>query len=329
MWVGSGAVAPSLTSWAKITSSPASIPAFARSSRKRLSSRSSGAVQISIIEKRPLSRPMCESAMFRPCSSSAPVTEDTIPGRSGPRADTTTSRMARAYGKHSPGPADRVRVTGRGVFDFLTHLVNGSATSYFVIAGLVAADSLFPLIPGETAMITGGVLAANGDLSIPLVIVAGWIGGMVGDNANYWLGRSLGSAVRRRFFTSDKSLRNLAWAETQLELRGTPIILAARFIPGGRTATMFSAGSLEMPWRRFLSADAIAAGVWAVYATGLGYLGGETFRHSVWKPLLVALVFAAIVTVAGEIYRRKRLPDDGKKVRRRFRRFKREAQRAT
>jgi membrane-associated protein len=211
------------------------------------------------------------------------------------------------------------------VFYFLTHLVTGSAWSYLVIVAVVAADSIFPLVPGETAVMTGGILAASGHMVVPLVVLAAWAGGMLGDNGTYWVGRVLGARARRRFFASDKALHRLAWAETQLELRGGPIILAARFIPGGRTATMFSAGSLEMPWRRFIGADALAAGVWALYATGLGYLGGETFRHSVWKPLLVAFGIAVLVTVAGELYRRFRLPDESRRVRRRFRRFKREA----
>lgn len=214
------------------------------------------------------------------------------------------------------------------MFNFLTHLVTGSAWGYLVILAVVAADSIFPLVPGETAVMTGGILAASGHMVVPLVVLAAWAGGMLGDNAAYGVGRGLGAQARRRFFSSDKSLHRLAWAETQLELRGGPIILAARFIPGGRTATMFSAGSLEMPWRRFIAADALAAGVWALYATGLGYLGGETFRHSVWKPLVVAFGIAVLVTVAGELYRRLRLPDDSRRVRRRFRRFKREAQEA-
>ena len=214
------------------------------------------------------------------------------------------------------------------MFDFLTNLVEGSILGYLAIVAIVAADSVFPLVPGETAVLTGGILAANGDMILPLVVLAAWLGGVLGDNATYWLGRALGARARRRFFRSDKALRRLAWAETQLELRGGPIILAARFVPGGRTATMFSAGSLEMPFRRFLPADALAAGVWALYATGLGYLGGETFRHSVWKPLLVAFAVALLVTALGEVYRRTRMPDDTKRVRRRFRRYKREAQRA-
>jgi membrane protein DedA with SNARE-associated domain len=211
------------------------------------------------------------------------------------------------------------------VFDFLTHLINGSPWSYAAIAAIVALDSFFPLVPGETAVITGGVLAANGDLELALVVLAAWVGGLLGDNGNYWLGRWLGVRVRRRFFKSDKALHNLAWAEVQLEQRGTPIILAARFIPGGRTATMFSAGSLEMPWRRFISADAIAAGVWSAYAAGLGFVGGSTFSHNLWKPLAVATVIAAATTVISELYRRRCMHRDRRRIVRRKRKFRREA----
>jgi membrane-associated protein len=212
------------------------------------------------------------------------------------------------------------------MFDFLTHLINGSAASYAAIAAVVALDALFPLVPGETAVITGGVLAGNGDLSLPLVFLAAWAGGILGDNGNYWLGRGVGTHVRRRFFTSDRALHSLAWAEVQLEQRGTPIILAARFIPGGRTATMFSAGSLEMPWRRFLSTDAIAAGAWAGYAAGLGFVGGSTFSHTLWKPLAVAGVVALLVAAFSELYRRRRLRGDRRRIERRKRKFRREAE---
>jgi membrane protein DedA with SNARE-associated domain len=213
------------------------------------------------------------------------------------------------------------------VFDFLTHLIHGSAaTSYGAISLIVGLDSFFPLVPGETAVITGGVLAGNGDLSLVLVVLAAWLGGMAGDNLVYGTGRLLGVRVRRRFFKSDRALHSLAWAETQLEMRGPPIILAARFIPFGRTATMFSAGSLEMPWRKFIAADAVAAGVWAAYAAGLGFVGGSTFQHNLWKPLAVATVIALFVTAGSELYRRRNLNRDKGRIARRKRKFRREAE---
>ena len=211
------------------------------------------------------------------------------------------------------------------MFDFLTNLIDGGAASYLVVFAIVGLDSLVPILPGETAVITAGILAANHQLSAPLVILAAVAGGVLGDNAAYGVGRGLGAPARRRFFKTDKALHRLAWVETQLEERGGPIIVALRFIPGGRTATMFSAGSLEMPWRKFLIADLAAATLWGAYAFLLGYVGGETFKHSLWKPLVIAFAIAGIVTVAGEVYRRNWMPDEERKVRRRFRRFKREA----
>lgn len=210
------------------------------------------------------------------------------------------------------------------MFDFLTHLITGSPLSYLAMLGIVCVDSFFPLVPGETAVITAALLAANGRMSVVLVVAAALAGGVLGDNITYGVGRGLGTRARRRLFSSEKALHRLAWSEVQLERRGGPIILAARFIPGGRTATMFGAGSLGLPWRRFALADLGAAAAWALYATGLGYVGGETFRHSVWKPLAVAMMIALLVTAAGEAYRRLRLPDERRAVARRRRRFERE-----
>ncbi len=62
------------------------------------------------------------------------------------------------------------------MFDSLVDLVTASAISYLVIAGFVWLDAWFPVVPGESLIITGAVLAAQGSLSIWLVLVAG-VGG--------------------------------------------------------------------------------------------------------------------------------------------------------
>jgi len=84
----------------------------------------------------------------------------------------------------------------------------------------------------------------------------------------------------------------------------------ARFIPGGRTATTYAAGTVGMPWRRFLPADAIAAALWALYAAGLGYIGGAAFQDNLWLPMLIAAGASLLVGGLGELVRRRALNGD-------------------
>jgi membrane-associated protein len=191
--------------------------------------------------------------------------------------------------------------------EWLKDAVGGQLWTYPAIITVVAIDSLLPLAPGETVMLTAGVLAADGDLNIALVILAGMTGGLLGDNASYSLGASLGRRAERRFFSSERGQRQVEWARRQLHQRGTVIILAARFIPGGRTATTFSAGTLEVRWRRFIAIDACAAGLWATYIALLGYLGGSSFENNLWKPLLAAGAVAILIAVVAELVRRAKL----------------------
>ena len=192
-------------------------------------------------------------------------------------------------------------------FEWLEDAVGGEVWTYPAIVLAVAIDSLFPVAPGEAVMITAGVLAAGGDLSLPLIVLAGLAGSLIGDNASYGLGASLGKRAERRLFSSARSRRRIEWARRQLHERGTAIIIAARFVPGGRTATTFSAGTLAMPWRRFVVADAVAATLWATYVALLGYFGGSTFEEDLWKPVLAAGAVAILVAAIAELVRRIKL----------------------
>jgi membrane protein DedA with SNARE-associated domain len=184
------------------------------------------------------------------------------------------------------------------VFDQFVEWVGGSRWSYAAIFAVALLDAFFPIVPSETAVITGGVVSSAGDLSLPLVILAASCGAFLGDNVSYWLGAWLGEVTVKKVFKGGRSRKAFEWAESQLETRGFYLIIIARFIPGGRTAVTFSSGyTSAMPYRKFLLADAIAASVWGTYAASLGYFGGKRFEEQPWKGLIVA--FVAAVTIAG------------------------------
>jgi membrane-associated protein len=185
------------------------------------------------------------------------------------------------------------------VFESIVDALSGSSWSYAIVFLIAALDAFFPIVPSETVAITAGVIAGAGDLNVWISILAAAGGAFLGDNISYGIGHFFGERTVNRFFSGEKAKRRIAWAENQLELRGSYIITVARFIPGGRTATTFTAGYVEFPWRKFLVFDAIAAGIWGSYTVLLGYLGGSQFEKQPWKGLLLA--FALALTVTGLI----------------------------
>jgi membrane-associated protein len=193
------------------------------------------------------------------------------------------------------------------VFESIVDAVSGSDWSYLIVFTIAMLDAFFPIVPSEATAIAAGVVAGTGGLSVEVVILAAAAGAVVGDNISFALGHFLGARVERRFFSGEKSQKRLQWARKTLDERGGYLIVVARFIPGGRTVTTFTAGFVEtFPWRRFLVYDAVAGAIWGSYTVLLGYFGGKTFEEDPWKGLLLAFGIAVAVTAAVEVVRHLR-----------------------
>jgi membrane-associated protein len=194
-------------------------------------------------------------------------------------------------------------------FDQIADWVSGEWWSYLVVFGVAVVDAFFPLVPSETVLVLGGSFAASGDLSLPLVILAGSAGAILGDNISYGIGTLVGERTVKRWFRSEKAHKRLEWAERTLDERGAYIIIIARFIPGGRTAVTFSAGYIPtFPWRRFIVYDVVAGVIWATYAVLLGYFGGKTFEeHPLWGvAIALGIAFSLGLTVEAVRHFRQR-----------------------
>jgi membrane protein DedA with SNARE-associated domain len=194
----------------------------------------------------------------------------------------------------------------------LLDVVSSSPWTYAGVLGVAAFDPLVPLVPSETAVIAAGVLAAAGDLQIAFVVAAGAAGAYLGDTSAYWLGRSLGGRLDRSLFRGERAARRRVWAERALDRHGGPLLLGARFVPGGRTATTLTAGVVRMRWLRFAFFAAVAAIVWASYAGLAGYVGGRAFEGRPLLALAVGFGVAAAVYAAvelGRFARRRARPD--------------------
>jgi membrane-associated protein len=183
-------------------------------------------------------------------------------------------------------------------------LVSSSPWTYAAILVVSALDAVLPIVPSEATVISAGVLAGAGDLQLGLVVAAGAAGAYAGDTSAYGLGRRFQDRLGGAIFRGVRGRRRRAWARRTLQRHGGQLILGSRFIPGGRTATMVTAGLLRMRWARFSAFAGAAAMVWASYAALLGYLGGRAFEDNPIVGLLVGFAVAVGIVVAVEAGRR-------------------------
>jgi membrane-associated protein len=161
---------------------------------------------------------------------------------------------------------------------------------------IVAGDGVFPVLPGETAIISAAVLASDGTLNLWLVIIAGALGAIVGDSCAYWIGR-LGGVKIIRAVGKLAGHERVAAAERMIKRQGPALVFVGRFLPGFRLAVNLSCGAGQMAYPRFLLFDTLGAIVWSTQAALLGYFLGKAFADQLWVALVVALAVAGLVAL--------------------------------
>jgi membrane-associated protein len=182
------------------------------------------------------------------------------------------------------------------VSSFQEFAEDAAAYGYWAVLLVVAGDGVFPALPGETAIVAAAVLAAEGNLSLPLVILAGAVGAVIGDSAAYWIGRRGGGPIKRTV-TRFAGAERLEAAERMVQRQGPALVFVGRFLPGIRIAINLSCGAGQMAYGRFLTFDALGALVWSTQAALLGYFAGKAFADQLWVAFVVA--FAVTGLVAG------------------------------
>jgi membrane-associated protein len=203
--------------------------------------------------------------------------------------------------------------------DFLVDVLTGRYSldaliqwgGYALLAAIVFAETgllIGCFLPGDSLLITAGLLASAGHLNI------WWLNGLliaaaiVGDSVGYAIGVRLGP----RIFTRQKSLlfnpKHVERTHRFYEKYGPKTIVIARFVPIVRTFAPVLAGVGTMQYRRFLFYN-VAGGIgWVVSMSGAGYLLGRTVpnisRHI--HILVIVVIVLSCVPIAVEIYRERR-----------------------
>jgi membrane protein DedA with SNARE-associated domain len=186
------------------------------------------------------------------------------------------------------------------------HLVEVSG--YPILFLLVMAESGGVPLPGETAVIVGGVLASQGKLQIELVISIAALAAIVGDNIGYQIGRKGGPWLLQRPgpFRSQRQ-KVLEMGEPFFERHGPKAVFFGRFILGLRTWASWLAGANHMRWRTFFLWNALGGICWATGVGLVAYFVGQSASSAITTFGIYGLV-AVVVAFGGAfvVHRRHR-----------------------
>lgn len=173
------------------------------------------------------------------------------------------------------------------VVDFFLHLDKHLADiiteygtlTYLILFLIVFTETglvVMPLLPGDSLLFATGALAAstgalNPWIVIPLLIVAA----LMGDNVNYFVGKFLGSTIKKRERILFFKREYLEQTEAFYQKHGGKTVIMARFIPIVRTIAPFVAGAGSMTYSRYILFCVVGAFLWVPTLTMLGFFFGN------------------------------------------------------
>lgn len=167
------------------------------------------------------------------------------------------------------------------------------------------------VIPGETAVLIGGVVAHAGRLPLPAVIAAAVAGAALGDQVGYLVGRRYGQALLQRLPKRVQDSGDIARAMDLIRRRGAVAVVLGRWVTALRALVPGLAGMSAMPQLRFTVANVTGGSLWAATVAAVGYLAGASYqeverRLGLGGEAVLAVVLVAVAVLAVRRRRRSR-----------------------
>jgi membrane protein DedA with SNARE-associated domain len=194
---------------------------------------------------------------------------------------------------------------------FLTDLLmqTEGLAAYGLIFGVLVACGMGIPLPEDISLVTGGFLSYLGVANLSVMMAVGFVGILCGDTLIFLAGRRVGTQVGRGhgFFARIVTPEKRRKVEELFACHGEKIVMVARFLPGVRAVTYFTAGSARMKYVRFILWDGFAALVSAPLFVYLGYRFGdelERLLHAVRRGESAAIAGVALAVLAFFLFRR-------------------------
>ena len=203
--------------------------------------------------------------------------------------------------------------------DFLVSILTGHYSldaliqwgGYLLLVAIVFAETgllIGCFLPGDSLLITAGLLAAAGHLNIWWINALLIAAAIIGDSVGYAIGARLGPHI----FTREKSLlfnpQHVVRTRRFYEKYGPKTIVIARFVPIIRTFAPVLAGVGMMEYRRFLTYNVVGGIGWVASMSWAGYRLGQAVpnisKHM--HVLVIVIIVLSCIPIAVEVYRERR-----------------------
>lgn len=172
---------------------------------------------------------------------------------------------------------------------------------YWLVAGMIALESMGLPLPGETTLIAASLYAGHTHrLEIWLVLLAAAAGAVIGDNIGFWIGREGGLRLLERYgFRIGLGPARLRLGRYLFRLHGGKMVFFGRFVAVLRALAAVLAGANRMDWPQFLAFNAAGGVVWVGLYGGGAFLLGNRISHVVGPIGFVAFAGAVVAIFFG------------------------------
>src|SRR5919205_2638770 len=219
-----------------------------------------------------------------------------------------------------PARAQR-RPGGKEHMPDLSHMIDALRAAYdtwgyplVLLGALLENTALLGLVlPGGSLVLLGAIYAQRGAMALPLVLVLGWLGMVLGTSLDYAVGRWALRATLGQTRLMARLEPKLGEAERFLEHHGAWAFVLAHFIGHIRSFVALTAGTSHLPYRRFLRYEALAALAWNLVWVMAGYLVGahlELLQRLISGAGLAVVLVVVAGYLAFRLFARKRAARD-------------------
>lgn len=207
-----------------------------------------------------------------------------------------------------------------GFIDFVLHLDTHLASIlstygvwcyllFFVIIFAETGLVVTPFLPGDSLLFALGTFAAAGSLNVASVFVILAAAAVLGDSANYTIGKYFGSFILKKEGAWFLKKEHIERTHRFYERYGSKTIVLARFVPIVRTFITVMAGVGRMPFASYAAWSVVGGVLWGTGVTLLGYwLGNVTFIKNNIDFIAVGIVLLSVIPIWFEMRRHRGQP---------------------